>query len=184
MSSEREDLGSPIFSKPSRHRDTHWGSIPATIAGCPISAWFWQMWDTAGLPLKSVAGTPKLSSRPERSVVEGPAVSLAHKCGPCTGTRIGAPSPPQLPGIPYLPGFGRYGIPQISPSSPSRADNSVRVPQQKPFTADPAVCSSGSKPSEVKELPFFSPGTHTHAVGKHLRRRAALAAEGAASCRD
>jgi hypothetical protein len=27
------------------------GSIPATIAGCPISAWFWQMWDTAGLTL-------------------------------------------------------------------------------------------------------------------------------------
>jgi hypothetical protein len=25
-------------------------------AGCPISAWFWQMWDSAGPPLKSVAG--------------------------------------------------------------------------------------------------------------------------------
>jgi hypothetical protein len=25
-------------------------SIPATTAGCPISARFWQMWDSAGLP--------------------------------------------------------------------------------------------------------------------------------------
>ena len=173
----------------------------------------------------------------ERSAVEGPAVSLAHERGfPCTGTRISALSPPQKPGAPYLPGFGRCGIPQVSPSSPSRADRSTRVPyvrtsvariscyaglattthaaflkesrtkvrnandfdrksgirgpkttgeaHQKLFVADPAVCSLGPERSEVRDLPFFSPGTHTHAVRKQLQRGAALAAEGAASCRD
>src|ERR1700677_1858076 len=30
-------------------------SIPVTSAGCPTSAWFWQMWDTAGPPLKPFA---------------------------------------------------------------------------------------------------------------------------------
>jgi hypothetical protein len=170
-----------------------------------------------------------LSSRPKRSAVERSAVSLAHERGfPCTGTRISALSPPQKPGAPYLPGFGRCGIPQVSPTSPSRADRSTRVPyvrtsvariscyaglattthakvrnannsdrksgirgpktmgeaHQKLFVADPAVCSLGPKRSEVRDLPFFSPGTHTHAVRKQLQRGAALAAEGAASCRD
>ena len=31
------------------------GSIPSLIAGCPISAWFWQMWDSTALALKPLA---------------------------------------------------------------------------------------------------------------------------------
>jgi hypothetical protein len=239
MLCEREELGCPVcpnhswnegFRARVRTRQEKPQVPPLRFAPVGMTI----PWRGQGSLAEALAGTPKLSSRPERSVVEGPAVSLAHKCGPCTGTRIGTPSPPQSPGAPYLPGFGRCGIPQVSPSSPSRADRSVRVPhvrnsvpriscyallattrmrlslkesrmklrkatnldrksgirgpktmgeaQPEPFVAGPPVCSLG--PERNEELPFFSPGTHTHTVRKHLRRRAALAAEGAASCRD
>jgi hypothetical protein len=63
-----------------------------------------------------------------------------------------------------------------------RGPKTMGEAQPELFVADRAVCSSG--PEQSEELPFFSPDTHTHTVRKQLRRRAALAAEGAASCRD
>ena len=40
--------------------------------------------------------------------------------------------------------------------------------QPEPFIADPAVGSSGPERSELKDRPFFSPGTHTHSVRPYV----------------
>jgi hypothetical protein len=173
MSCEREELGGPIFPKHSLHRDTHWGSIPATIAGCPISACFWQMWDTAGLPLKSVAG---------RQICTGAPCSHQR----CPDFLLRRTSHDHACGFPQrMPHEGAQRQQLRQEIRDTWAENDGRSPS-KAFRFGPCrlFISTGTKQSEVKELPFFSPGTHTHAVGKHLRRRAALAAEGAASCRD
>jgi hypothetical protein len=89
-----------------------------------ISLVFREMWDTASLPLKRLAGpTTRTWGRKRWAKPTRPALRL---------------SPPQLPGAPHLAGFSRdVGYRRTPPQARCGSQDPVRVPHVRPSVGGP-----------------------------------------------
>jgi hypothetical protein len=79
---------------------------------------------------------------------------MGRTSDPSTTLRFWALSPPQVPGAPYLPGFGRCGIPQAYPSSCLGSHNSVRVPHVRTSVRGPKTMGEALRQPFAPDSPF------------------------------